>query len=431
VPVRPTTAPFAHLIEESFEEAAFLWKRWEGELASLTRNLDEVWSWTEDRLCGAMDGVRIAPRETLERLVRDSLTEGDTSKLSVCAHALAGMRSADAAALLEEVLRTATGARLVALIRGAEVAEIDGTFAPITRMLGRNGPQHAAALARLKAFRRATLGNELKLCYESGEVALQIAALRASRQLPSSYAAAWTQAGLEHPDAKVRMEAMESGIHSRIPNAWSAALSAARDLGRESAPLLRYIAMLGNAEDHKIVYAALAKPRLQRAAIWALGHLGTRDAAEHCLMAMKHPALARAAGEAYAAITGTDLARARLTAAEPETAPPSFQSDDLDADLVSTAEELWPLPDVQRVSDHWKKRAAGWEAGARHVRGGPISLEGLMQAVEGAPMLRRPDYLVELRVRTRGRYDVEPRALRAAQRAMMTVGRSRLAEAAA
>ena len=44
-----TAVPFADLIGHSFDEAAFLWRRWEHELASPTRNLDEVWSWTEDR----------------------------------------------------------------------------------------------------------------------------------------------------------------------------------------------------------------------------------------------------------------------------------------------------------------------------------------------------------------------------------------------
>src|SRR5436190_11144567 len=51
---------FDDLVEESLDEAAFLWGRWESELVSLTRSLDEVWTWTEDRLHGALDGVRAA-----------------------------------------------------------------------------------------------------------------------------------------------------------------------------------------------------------------------------------------------------------------------------------------------------------------------------------------------------------------------------------
>ena len=51
--------PFHDLVQESLREATFLWRRWESELSSLTRNLDEVWSCTEDRLHGALAGVRV------------------------------------------------------------------------------------------------------------------------------------------------------------------------------------------------------------------------------------------------------------------------------------------------------------------------------------------------------------------------------------
>jgi len=45
-------------------------------------------------------------------------------------------------------------------------------------------------------------------------------------------------------------------------------------------------------------------------------------------------------------------------------------------------------------------------------------------------MLRRPDYLFELYVRSGGKYDVEARTTRAVQRHMMAAGRARLAEPA-
>ena len=65
-PLQAATEPFRDLVDESFDEAAFLWRRWESELTSLTRNLDEIWSWTEDRLHGALDGVRVGGAAGLE-----------------------------------------------------------------------------------------------------------------------------------------------------------------------------------------------------------------------------------------------------------------------------------------------------------------------------------------------------------------------------
>src|SRR6185503_8422596 len=81
-PPQTVAAPFQDLVEESFDEAAFLWRRWENELVSLTRNLDEVWSWTEDRLHGALDGVRVGGASTLD-LAKDALATDEIDKIAV------------------------------------------------------------------------------------------------------------------------------------------------------------------------------------------------------------------------------------------------------------------------------------------------------------------------------------------------------------
>jgi uncharacterized protein (TIGR02270 family) len=423
--------PLPDLIDESFEEASFLWSRWEADLSSISRNLDEVWTWTEDRLGGALDGVQLASDAILERLTRSAVDEGERNALSVCGHVLATAAAPSARALLGDVLRAATGDKLRALMRGIEVAPLDGSFAPITKTLTRHSPEHAAALARLKAFRRAELGGELATAYESNVTNLQVDALRAARQLPAQYAAAWVDAGLKHDDPGVRLAAIETGIRQRIPNAWAAALAAVRQPRREFAALLPRVAMLGGDAEHQLIFAALAKPAVQRAAIWALGNIGSRDAAAYCIAALKHPELARSAGEAYCAITGADLGRDRLTMAEPDEPAPAFEADDLDANLVPAPEEQWPLPGPELIRQHWNDHQARFQNGVRYVQGQPASLDALMRAVESGPMLRRPDYLFELYVRSGGKYDVEPRTTRAVQRRMMATGLARLAEPAA
>ena len=418
--------PLPELIDESFEEATFLWSRWEADLSSITRNLDEVWTWTEDRLGGALDGVKLASDSILERLARTALNDGNRHALSVCGHVLATAATPRARTVLAQVLHSATGDTLQAVVRGIEVAPLDGSFAPITKFLTRNGPEHAAALARLKAFRRAELGAELTTAFESNLPQLQAGALRAARLLPAQYAAAWVDAGLKHDDPAVRLAATQTGLLQHIPNAWAAALASARKPRPEFAALLGPVAMLGGDAEFQLIYSALAEPKVRQAAIWALGNIGTRDAAGYCIAALKHPELAKAAGEAYCAITGADLARDRLTAAEPEEASPTFEADDLDANLVPTPGEQWPLPNPDALREHWNKAHARFQNGVRYVRGKPATLEILMGAVETAPMLRRPDYAFELYVRSGGKYDVEPRTTRAVQRQMMTLGRTRL-----
>src|SRR5690348_13244045 len=82
---RTTAEPFWDLVEESLDEAAFLWKRWEGDLASPVRSLEDVRTWTEDRLEGSLDGVRVAGAE-LVRLTREGLESEDPARLAVCGH---------------------------------------------------------------------------------------------------------------------------------------------------------------------------------------------------------------------------------------------------------------------------------------------------------------------------------------------------------
>jgi uncharacterized protein (TIGR02270 family) len=424
--------PFHDLVEESLDEAAFLWTRWEADLSSLTRNLVEVWSWTEDRLGGAIDGIKVAPDDLLEQVTSRAFSLKDLAFHTVAAHVLATAPTAPARTQLASVLHEATGPSLAAMLRGIEVATLTGSFAPVAKALAKQDPEHCAGLVRVKSFQRAALGDELRAAYEDATPAQHVTVFRAVGHLPQAAATPWVETGLKHPSAGPRLAAIESGIRQRLKPAWHAALELLQKPEAVSAPLLRIVAMLGSAAEHRQVYAALSTPALQRACLWALGNLGTREAAEHCLVIMDEPTLARSAGEAYCAITGADLARARLTAHDTGEAPslPPFEEDDLDADLVPRHEELWPLPDSKAVRQHWAGIASQFVPDHRYVRGEPADVNALVQAVETGPMLRRPDYLFELFVRTEGRYDVEARAMRAIQQHMMASGRARLERAA-
>jgi uncharacterized protein (TIGR02270 family) len=419
--------PLPDLIEESLDEATFLWQRWEAELSSPQRNLDEIWDWTEDRLAGALDGVRVAPDGMLESLVSGAMASGDSFRQTAIASALATAPARNARHLLADAVRDATGPQLAACIRGIEVANLDGSFAPVSKVLSSSGPEHAAALCRLKAFRRASLGPELAAAFESRVVSLQVEVMRACRDLPPEYVAGWVATGLKHEHAAVRAAAIESGISRRIPNAWSAALEYVRQPRAETSRLLPLVAMLGGVAEHKLIFDSVTDGSLQRSALWSLGHIGTREAVDLCLLAMKNPKLARMGGEAYCTITGADLDRDKLTAPEPEDPPmPAFEKDDLDASLVPRPEDLWPLPDAQRVREHWADLSPRFQPGRRYLRGLPYDGQALLAAIVSGPMLRRTDHAFEMFVRSEGRFDVETRASAPVQKQMIASSQARL-----
>ncbi len=421
----PKAEPLWDLVEESLDESVFLWKRWEAELLSLTRNLDEVWSWTEDRLEGALDGVRAAG-SGLVRVLEPGLAGDDPALLPVAAHLLAAKSLPEARTQLAAAIREAQGPRLWSMIRGIEAADLDSTFAPLTAVLSTQGSEHSAALCRLKCFRRATPGRELADAFESKVPALQVEALRAVRYAPDETFARYVIAGLTNANPAVRRSAIESGIYRRWPQAWQLAVQLTRERNPESGPFLSLLASLGSEEERQLVISSLREPKLQQQGLSALGCIGTPEAVEICLSGMRDLKLARMAGEAYCTITGAALERDRLAAPEPADEPslPPIQADALDANLVPAAHELWPLPNLEAVRQHWMSIKSRYAAGVRHLGGRPINLSVLVEGIENGPMLRRPGLILEAAVRTAGRYDVEPRAFTHTQRRMMASGRS-------
>lgn len=419
-----TSAFSDSLVEESLDEAVFLWRRWEDELTSLTRSLDEIWSWTEDRLHGALDGARLAgPR--LADLLATGLRSDETTRVTVSAALLSGSAEPAAATVLAAAIQAADAPRLRALTRGIELqGSGPATRAAVDALIAR-GAEGAGALCQIKAFRRVVAGAELAVAFDSGLPDAQVSAMRAAAGLSEPHVQDWIAAGLTSPIPAVQVAAVEAGIGRGVEGAWRTAVRQARALVPSAAPFLRTIALLGNADDHELVYAALRVPVLQAPAIWALGHIGTSRAVDACIAGMQYEQLARACGEAYCWITGADLARDNLAAAEAPIETPAFENDDLDANLVPPPEAMWPLPDQNRVQQHWAQQAQRQSA-VRHLCGRPASTDTLIGAIESGPMLRRPDLVFELRARTRGRYDVETRAFTHRQRQMMAAGRTAL-----
>src|SRR5215467_4906674 len=141
-----TSGPFASIVEENIDAAAFLWGRWVAELSSLTRNLDEVWSWTEDRLNGAVDGVLVAKGELFSRVIDRALSQKNLAFHTLAAHLLTVATDPAARTRLAQVVCETDGPALAALLRGIEVSHLDGTFSLVTRALRKKSPQHCAAL---------------------------------------------------------------------------------------------------------------------------------------------------------------------------------------------------------------------------------------------------------------------------------------------
>jgi uncharacterized protein (TIGR02270 family) len=415
--------PFSDLVEESFEEAAFLWRRWETDLTSLTRNLQEIYSWTEDRLHGALDGVRVGGARAVD-IAGKELQSDEIDRVTVATAILGSLAEPGAPEAITAALQGAEGKRLAAILRGLELLGSDQVLRAVASALAEPGPARAGALCRLKFFRRVAPGDEMVTAFRSNVADAQVDAVRAARLTASESASQWINAALNNDNADVRYTAVETGLCLHIDQAWKTATQMASQRGPAAGAYLKLLSIFGTADEQEPVYAALRVPELQQPAIWALGHIGNVRAADACVAGMQHEPIARACGEAYCWITGTDLERDRLAAQEKLADAPAFEDDDLDANLVPPPEALWPLPDPEAVKKHWLALRTEWPANVRHIRGKPVNGDTLLSTMETGPMIRRSDIALELRVKTRGRYDVEPRAFAGRQRQMMMTSRA-------
>src|ERR1035438_86412 len=75
--VRSAQAPMWDLVEESLDEAEFLWRRWEAALSTHARDLAGVRFWVEERLLGSLDGLRAAGTRAYDPLLIPALAGAD------------------------------------------------------------------------------------------------------------------------------------------------------------------------------------------------------------------------------------------------------------------------------------------------------------------------------------------------------------------
>jgi uncharacterized protein (TIGR02270 family) len=412
--------PLLDIVEECFDEAAFLWRLWEDGLGSQARDLGTLSSFVEERLLGALDGIAVGGETAVESLLGPALSSNDRWRVTVAAHVAAA--SGIGGSLLMEILRDSQAEKLGWLVRGIELVRAgEERLAPLEAMLAQGSPAHRAALMGLRAFRRRPPGPELAQLLVSDEPASRAMALRAARFEPNAAALPAVEYGLGDPELSVCIEAVETGLRLGSRNAWLRCRELARTAVPGTARALQLVAALGLERDQEFVLAALGSEGGRKGALRALVHVGTVRAIEAALELLDDPASARLAAEAFSAITGLDLHAENLIAPDPPAPeePIPFEEENLDADLVPGPDDLLPVPDVAGIKRWWDRARPRFGKGGRFVMGTPASFVALEAVLERGPMRRRHDVALEMAIRTGGRYDLEPRTFTVEQRRQM------------
>jgi uncharacterized protein (TIGR02270 family) len=414
------------IVEDSFDEAEFLWGKRERVLDSHAQNLANLSSWTENRLLGAMDGILVAGDAAVETLLAPALAGESAWRASVATFVLASMGGDAALAALTSALRVLPPERLTAVRKGLELGGSDVWLERVGRALG-TIPSHLLALftdvrASLGGDATAQLGSLLADPDEN----VQAAAVRLARNSPQVTAAAVAEHGLRIEQPEIRIEAVELGLMVGLPAAWTVGMQILAQREPGFARMAIAAAALGGERERPMLLAALEVDDFRRDVLFALGFAGSRAAAEACLAAMRGDYLPKVAGESFCTITGLDLAREGLVCPEaPAPAEPvPFEEEDLEADLVPTADDDLPLPDAAGVARWWEKNHQRFQADSRFIVGQPFSLVRLHERLLNGPMRRRHGWAFELAVRTAGAHQIRTRAFAATQQAQLRAAAS-------
>ncbi|MDB4985290.1 MAG: hypothetical protein JWN04_468 [Myxococcaceae bacterium] len=413
-----TTRPLFHLVEESASEASFLWTRLDAALDAHDYVLAEVHTWVEDRLLGALDGVRLAGVAAIDPVLRPALECEDHGAVGSSVYLLSVLSDARADQVLELGLRSiATPELASAYARGlGRAGRVDALHALYERVEDA-APQARAAVLEALAFCGHAPEVDWHTLLADQDASLRGAAARALRFAPARVLQGALEQAFYSPDRRVRNGALAAGVAAGDGASLRRCVALTHAADADAGPLLAIVAMLGAEREQGYLLDALATPGLCRDALWALGFLGTAGAAEACVQQMQLGQHEQVAAEAFCAITGLELTREGLvqTPAVDDSEPPPL-ADDLELALLPSADDSLPRPDVDGVSAWWLQHQARFPSGVRHVAGRRASWAALCDALDGMCTRRRHAVALELSARTGGACLLQPWAFTRVQR---------------
>ncbi|MGW8392297.1 TIGR02270 family protein [Pseudoduganella sp. HUAS MS19] len=131
------------------------------------------------------------------------------------------------------------------------------------------------------------------------------------------------------------------------------------------------------------------EPRALRLLVMGSGMAGDVACMPWLLKQMEDAKLARLAGEAFATITGLDLASQDLERKPPANFEAGPNDDPADDDVSMDEDEGLPWPDPGKIHAWWQDKQAGYQPGVRYFMGQPVALEHCRKVLRDACQRQR------------------------------------------
>jgi uncharacterized protein (TIGR02270 family) len=205
--------------------------------------------------------------------------------------------------------------------------------------------------------------------------------------------------------------------------AWSVALLAGdgqgidllrgsvEDQGEQSGHALQLALRRMQVAEAKDWISRLAgSPGLARSAVIGAGVLGDPGLVPWLIESLRTPSLTRVAGEAFAMITGVDIAYQDLDGPWPEGFTAGPTEDPLDEDVAMDPDESLPWPDARKIAAWWARHRGGFTPGLRYLLGRQLAEEWLEEVLRHGYQRQRAMAALELAIRRPGQPLFEVRA---------------------
>ncbi len=388
------------VLREHLGAAGWAWSRWLDERSAPDLHLSDL-AERERRLLAQVDALVVGGAPVQEQLLLPTLEGRDAGLAFAAACALLRSEVGDRSAAVIARLRTAGPEARRGIAGALELAAPDALDHELRALQELADPPLQALVTDVLSCRRLTSSPRLGA---PGESAPQLLAAVARAALHPGGEAHRPALGLAlaSPEPAARDAALESACILGSARAWQRC----RELVAEQAPSLRLpltlLALSGDPGDARLLARCLEVESLRPDALWALGFLGTVEAADTCLALIRESLSPRQAGEAFSFITGLDLQQQGLA---------------LPARPEGESSDRWlPLPDAAGLDALWREARARFVPSVRYLLGSPFSRESFLAALAAASLRRRQGLLLEAALRTRGACLVEPRALSRVQR---------------
>lgn len=388
------------ILEEHFEELAFLWGQRQEALYSPEYTLPELLD-LEERIEAHVQGLLIGTENTIP-FVEDGLSQDEPLEVFAAAYTLLRLNIDSAARQVMDAFLQAEGPQLDGIREALSHGPIDMVMTLLREAVTSAPAPIAAAAAEALAFHRELDPAFDRLAEFSQDKDAQVrrAALRltmlvsAPEMLSPDVTAQLSDAAMHDEDPSVRAEALQAAVWTMQPWLPEHCRTLCDQPHPDNADAILLLAILGQPFDLERILGVARAAELGPMRFHVLGAFGHPGIVETLLEAMqsKDPLTAAAAGAAFTKITGADIESDQKVQVPPEdgSEPDEFEQEFLDEVT---------LPDPASARAHWEQVEAEFSNGTRWCHG--LNLTG---APSNEFMLQL-DLESRLQARLRGRFE--------------------------